>query len=94
MSVLAQTDLCTQICVHRSADLRSGKNIVIIFKSKKNFKNPLVTAAQDAVGGGIAGGALGAAGGAVEKAVRGQELKKFKDSNYIKEIGKKNVVKK
>ena len=56
-------------------------------------KNPLVTAAQDAVGGGIAGGALGAAGGAVEKAVRGHELEKFKDSNYIKEIGKKNVVK-
>ena len=56
-------------------------------------KNPLVTAAQDAVGGGIAGSALGATGGAVEKAVRGHELEKFKDSNYIKEIGKKNVVK-
>ena len=46
-------------------------------------KNPLVTAAQDAVGGGIAGGALGAAGGAVEKAVRGHELTNFNINNNM-----------
>ena len=63
-------------------------------RGKMEGENPVATAAQDALAGGIAGGALGAAAGNIEKAVRGRELDKFKDSSYVKEIGKKNVVKK